>query len=56
MMLGFVSGVVSGLVLFLGSWALLLTKGPQMRRQEVVRDLRHYGRDVRKPGATRIKD
>ena len=56
MAVGVVSGLVSGFVLLVGSWALLLPKLPQMMRKEMVRDLRHYGRDLQRSGVTRIKD
>ena len=47
---GFVSGFISGILLLAGTWVFLLPKVPTLLRREAVRDMSHYGRDVGKKG------
>lgn len=50
LVVGFVSGVVSGIMLLVGTWVFLLPKVPGLLRREALRDMSHYGRDVGKQG------
>ncbi|MFZ2956003.1 MAG: hypothetical protein WA705_03805 [Candidatus Ozemobacteraceae bacterium] len=52
--IGFISGLVSGFMLLAGAWLVLLPRVPALLRREALRDLSHYGRDVGKIGARYI--
>jgi len=45
---GFVTGIVCGAVFLIGSWLILIPKIPSMMRQEMLKDLSHYGRSAGK--------
>ena len=51
MLVGFVSGAVSGAILLVGTGALLLPKMARVLRREALQDLSHYGRPYGKRGS-----
>jgi len=52
--IGFISGLVSGIILLMGALLLVLPRIPQLMRREALRDLTHYGHDAGRHGIDMI--